>query len=91
MEFGTTPGSILVNKMLEDAIGTLSTSEHPLVHTDRGCHYRWAGWIKRMEAAELTRSMSKKVVNGSQDRLKKYMQCIYGCNTLPRQKRRTNH
>ena len=57
---GTTPDSILVNKMLEDAIGTLSTSEHPLVHTDRGCHYRWTGWIKRMEAAELTRSMSKK-------------------------------
>ena len=57
---GTTPDSILVNKMLEDAIGTLSTSEHPLVHTDRGCHYRWPGWIKRMEAAELTRSMSKK-------------------------------
>ena len=57
---GTAPDSILVNKMLEDAIGTLSTSEQPLVHTDRGCHYRWAGWIKRMEAAELTRSMSKK-------------------------------
>ena len=57
---GTTPDPILVNKMLEDAIGTLSTSEHPLVHTDRGCHYRWTGWIKRMEAAELTRSMSKK-------------------------------
>ena len=32
----------------------------PFVHTDRGCHYRWTGWIKRMEAAELTRSMSKK-------------------------------
>ena len=31
---GTTPDSILVNKMLEDAIGTLSPSEHPLVHTD---------------------------------------------------------
>ena len=31
---GTAPDSILVNKMLEDAIGTLSTSEQPLVHTD---------------------------------------------------------
>ena len=57
---GTTPDSILVNKMLEDAIGTLLPSEHPLVHTDRGCHYRWPGWIERMQAAGLTRSMSKK-------------------------------
>ena len=57
---GTTPDSILVNKMLEDAIGTLLPSEHPLVPTDRGCHYRWTGWIERMQAAGLTRSMSKK-------------------------------
>ena len=57
---GTTPDSILVNKMLEDAIGTLLPSEHPLVHIDRGCHYRWPGWIERMQAAGLTRSMSKK-------------------------------
>lgn len=57
---GTTPDSILVNKMLEDAIGTLLPSEHPLVHTDRGCHYRWPGWIERMQASGLTRSMSKK-------------------------------
>ena len=57
---GSTPDSILVNKMLEDAIGTLLPSEHPLVHTDRGCHYRWTGWIERMQAAGLTRSMSKK-------------------------------
>lgn len=57
---GTTPDSILVNKMLEDAIGTLLPSEHPLVHTDRGCHYRWTGWIERMQAAGLTHSMSKK-------------------------------
>ena len=57
---GTTPDSILVNKMLEDAIGTLLPSEHPLVHTDRGCHYRWTGWIERMQAAGLTRSNVKK-------------------------------
>ena len=46
--------------MLEEAIGTLSSSEHPLIHTDRRCHYRWSGWIERMENAGLTRSMSKK-------------------------------
>ena len=55
-----TPDSILVNSMLEDAIGTLLPSEHPLIHTDRGSHYRWPGWIERTETAGLTRSMSKK-------------------------------
>lgn len=57
---GTAPDSILVNKMLEVAISTLSPSEHPIVHTDRGSHYRWPGWIDRMNTAGLTRSMSKK-------------------------------
>ena len=56
----TTPDSILVNSMLEDAIRILSPSEHPIIHTDRGSHYRWPGWIERMETAGLTRSMSKK-------------------------------
>ena len=32
----------------------------PIVHSDRGCHYRWPGWIQRMQAAGLRRSMSKK-------------------------------
>ena len=32
----------------------------PIVHTDRGCHYRWPGWLERIERAQLTRSMSKK-------------------------------
>ena len=46
--------------MLDDAISTLKEGEHPVVHTDRGCHYRWPGWIERMEQAKLQRSMSKK-------------------------------
>ena len=57
---GTSPNSVLVNTMLDDAISTLSEDEKPLVHSDRGCHYRWPGWIERMEKAGLTRSMSKK-------------------------------
>lgn len=31
-----------------------------MVHSDRGCHYRWPDWIRIMDTAELTRSMSKK-------------------------------
>src|SRR5690554_7095316 len=46
--------------MLDGGIACLRPEEHPIVHTDRGCHYRWPGWISRIEAANLTRSMSKK-------------------------------
>lgn len=56
----TTPDAHLVNSMLDDAIGTLRNKEQPLIHTDRGCHYRWPGWISRMDNAGLQRSMSKK-------------------------------
>lgn len=57
---GTSPDAELVNSMLDNAIRTLNPNEHPLVHSDRGCHYRWSGWIERMNNAGLTRSMSKK-------------------------------
>ena len=56
----TSPNAILVNDMLDEAISQLSPAEHPLIHTDRGCHYRWPGWIERMKCAGLRRSMSKK-------------------------------
>ena len=49
---GISPDSALVNKMLDE--------EKTIVHSDRGCHYRWSGWIKRMNNAGVTRSMSKK-------------------------------
>jgi len=57
---GTSPNAELVNVMLDEAISRLGEDEKPIVHSDRGCHYRWPGWIERMEKAELTRSMSKK-------------------------------
>ena len=57
---GTSPNAELVNDMLDGAIGTLLDTEKPIVHSDRGCHYRWPGWISRMDEAGLTRSMSKK-------------------------------
>jgi putative transposase len=57
---GIAPDSSLVNRMLDQAISQLNKSEHPIIHSDRGCHYRWPGWIKRMEKAGLKRSMSKK-------------------------------
>ena len=57
---GTSPNAKLANTMLKQAIKTLKPGEHPIVHSDRGCHYRWPEWIKIMEEAKLTRSMSKK-------------------------------
>ena len=54
------PNAELVNAMLDEAISTLAPGERPVVHSDRGCHYRWPGWLERLEAAELTRSMSRK-------------------------------
>ncbi|MDD4843147.1 MAG: IS3 family transposase [Anaerotignum sp.] len=57
---GISPDSNLVNSMLDEAISLLDENEHPIVHSDRGCHYRWPGWIKKIENAGLTRSMSKK-------------------------------
>jgi transposase InsO family protein len=57
---GTSPNAALTNGMLDKAISLLKDGERPIVHTDRGCHYRWPSWIHRMETAHLQRSMSKK-------------------------------
>jgi len=59
---GTRPDSGLVNTMLDAAIETVASSEsRPIIHSDRGAHYRWPGWLTRMRNAKLIRSMSRKV------------------------------
>lgn len=57
---GTSPNAELANTMLKNAIAQLKPGEKPILHSDRGCHYRWPEWIKLMDSAGLTRSMSKK-------------------------------
>lgn len=57
---GTSPDAELVNSMLDSAISTLNPREQPIIHSDRGAHYRWPGWLERMKEAGLTRSMSQK-------------------------------
>lgn len=54
------PGAAMANGMLLDAIATLGDGERPVIHSDRGCHYRWPGWIRICEENGLTRSMSAK-------------------------------
>ena len=57
---GASPNAELTNSMLDQAVLTLKEGENPIVHSDRGAHYRWPSWIERMESHHLTRSMSKK-------------------------------
>lgn len=56
----TSPNAGPVNTMLDDAAATLKEGERPIGHNDRGCHYRWPGWIERRERYGITRSMSRK-------------------------------
>ena len=56
----TRPDAELVNTMLDLATETLGNDEKPIIHSDRGGHYRWPGWLERVEKAGLVRSMSKK-------------------------------
>jgi len=57
---GTSPNAELVNSMLDHATETLKDGEHPLIHSDRGGHYRWPGWVSRVAKAGLKQSMSRK-------------------------------
>lgn len=54
------PNAELANSTLADAIATLREGERPIIHSDRGGHYRWKGWIALCEGAGLVRSMSRK-------------------------------
>ena len=57
---GTKPDAELVNTMLDNGLATLQEFERPILHSDRGAHYRWPGWIERVQKANLSHSMSKK-------------------------------
>jgi len=57
---GTRPDAMLANSMLESAIDKLQPNEHPIIHSDRGGHYRRPGWLQRISSSGLTRSMSRK-------------------------------
>ncbi|MEJ0051282.1 MAG: IS3 family transposase [Methylovirgula sp.] len=58
---GTQPDAGLVNTMLDAAIDTVAGGgERPIIHSDRGAHYHWPGWLTRVSDANLVRSMSRK-------------------------------
>ena len=53
------PNSEMVGRMLEDAVSKLS-GEKPLLHSDQGVLYRTHDWRRRLKAAEMVQSMSRK-------------------------------
>ena len=57
---GTSPNAELANGMLTDACSTLKDGEKPIIHSDRGCHYRWPEWIRICMDNNLTRSTGAK-------------------------------
>lgn len=65
-DVSTNPDNRLVESMIDQAIATLdlSSSQRPIVHTDRGGHYRGGMWIEKLESHHITRSMSRKANSG---------------------------
>ena len=56
----TSPTAEFANASLAIACGTLAEGEHPILHSDGGCHYRWDGWKAICAENGVTRSMSRK-------------------------------
>ncbi|MBQ6454181.1 MAG: IS3 family transposase [Coriobacteriales bacterium] len=58
---GRSPTAELANGMLRRALSTLRQGAlPPMIHSDRGGHYRWPEWVRICEGAGVVRSMSKK-------------------------------
>ena len=57
---GTSPNAEMANSMLEEACSQLADGDRPVCHSDRGCHYRWPGWVRICKEHGIIRSMSKK-------------------------------
>lgn len=57
---GRRPGRALANSSLEKAVAQRRPGAATTVHSDRGGHYRWPGWIRICDENGLARSMSAK-------------------------------
>ncbi|WP_366936618.1 DDE-type integrase/transposase/recombinase [uncultured Slackia sp.] len=59
------PDNSLVERMIDEGIATLrDEGRRPIVHTDRGGHYRGGMWIEKLEGQRMRRSMSRKGNSG---------------------------
>ena len=81
----TSPDAEMANSSLLGACAQLEEGDHPLIHSDRGCHYRWPGWIKICEEKGLVRSMSRKGCSPDNSRCEGFfgrlkVEFFYGCD-----------
>ena len=59
-KIGYHPDKGLTNSMLKELHDVIPKDAKPIIHSDRGCHYRIQDWIDMMEEYGYTRSMSRK-------------------------------
>ena len=56
----TSPDAGMASPSLTGACRWLGEGDHPKIHSDRGCHCRWPGWIRICDENGLVRSMPGK-------------------------------
>lgn len=84
---GICPDATLVNTMLDNTLGTLSTNDKPEIHSDQSGHYRWPGWLYRYNnICYCTLKMSPDLAS-----LKCYSLRQYGTDAFPRVVRKEWH
>lgn len=81
----TSPDAEMANSSLLGACEWLGEDGHPEIRSDRGCHYRWPGWIGICEENGLVRSMSRKGRSPDNARREGFLgrlktECFYGCD-----------
>lgn len=81
----TSPDAEMANSSLLGACGWLEEGDHPKVHSDRGGHYRWPGWIRICDENGLVRSMSRKGCSPDNARCEGFfgrlkVEFFYGCD-----------
>lgn len=59
---GTKPDAELVNTMLDAGVATLQSQQSPTVHSDRGAHYRWPGWIDQTHPAPCLKKVVHQII-----------------------------
>ena len=81
----TSPDAEMANSSLLGACDWLREGDRPTVHSDRGGHYRWSGWIEICKEKGLVRSMSRKGCSPDNARCEGFfgrlkVEFFYGCD-----------
>ncbi len=81
----TSPDAEMANSSLLGACEWLGEGDHPKIHSDRGCHYRWPEWIRICDENGLVRSMSRKGCSPDNARCEGYfgrlkIEFFHGCD-----------